>query len=194
MVVDIDEAVVPKSEGAKQWRDILKHSSIKENFEKVDSLCFHEQQMVKTNDALETLKGTNSTNLTYEEKDLIALHESGRHYFLTHVHAVNTTVGADFLRKKCIHRLDRVAVVSSHEPVKCVGNNALAMRACDYVMSPAEVGRSFHYRAICEADAKEEVGIRAFPCGEGRLEEFEFEKDMAVWKYKEELTRAMEEW
>ena len=192
-VIDFDEVILPKSPAIKQWKDILEDPSVKDQFTKSSSLCFDEQQMVETNEALQSLADTITSSSSSKDKELIDLHHSGQHYFLTHVHSVNTKPGGDLLRPKCMHKLDQVLAVNPHGPTACVGNNEQAMGSCEVVMAPVHVARSFHYRSVCDDETKMNgaVGLRVFPCAGEALKNFQFENDLTLFKYKDELKTAM---
>jgi hypothetical protein len=188
-VIDMDEIILPKQPEAKTWRSILEDKTAKETLKTATSICFYEQQMIKTTEALQIL--ANAINPTSEDKELIDLHRTGSHYFLTRVHSVNTQHGG-LVRPKCFHKLDMVVSVNAHDPTACVGNNERAMGSCNGRMVSEDVARSFHYRSVCDERAKGEVALRVFPCTGKALEQFKFEKDTTVWKFKDELRTAMD--
>jgi hypothetical protein len=184
----MDEIILPKQLKAKTWRSILEDKTVQTAFKTATSICFHEQQMIETNEALQIL--TNATDRKCEDEVLVDLHRTGNHYFLTHVHSVNTKHNG-LVRAKCFHKLDKIIAITVHSPIACVGNNERAMGSCKTAKVSEGVARSFHYRSVCDDRAKGEVFLRVFPCSGKKLEQFKFEKDMTVWKFEDELRTAM---
>ena len=189
-ILDADELILPRHPSAKTFHELLQSSSLMGSANRTGT-CFHELQMVKSDEPLQLLE--NSATLTDEDKQLLELASTKSSYFLTQIHSVDTKTRNGLWRHKCIHDLDKIVSTTVHSSVSCVGDNNGALGPCKEVRAMGRVGSVYHYRTVCEDKARRrgEIAMLQFPCSGEKLKNFKFAKDTTIWKYKHDLQKAL---
>ena len=190
-VIDMDEIILPKNPNERHWMELLQDPAIRNPLAGAASVCFREHQLIETNVGVDLLK--DATNHTKEQKEMLRFAEAESSYFLTHVHSVGNGTIEGFTRKKCIHKLDKIVAIDPHTPLLCVGNNEVAKGDCEWILLRRDVAESYHYRTVCSDEAKKkgEYGLLELPCSKEEQKKVDLQKDMTIWKYKDDLLEGM---
>lgn len=207
-VLDLDELILPTSPTMRTWIDMKRElPQIMNLSDPTTSVCFREKQMAESDEVFTQLQGMPAKFVQARVNVSLDHLNSSIHYFLTRVHTPvkdedKKDMTSHWPRHKCIHNANRILAAFSHTPSGCIFWNATQQApisggrdytdGCGMHLAPIALGRSFHYRAVCDQGDETpdaQLKVTSFPCRDkAGMDSVALENaDFTIFKYRDVL-------